>query len=311
MKFLRRFSYFGYFLKNTPSVLGWKLFKRKKNTSRFRGVRHIDLELTNSTLKEYINKGEAFAAIRFGAVELSCLNNHEKIELGLKRKYKYLVKYSMKNNAGFYPVDDEHLKEYGDYFLPLLAETDLLGISGVHLEDYFAKYYTKNAKYILYEGMEPLRGDWIQNLSGKKVLVISPFVDDIEHQYAKKDLIFPKGFLPTFELKLLQAPLTLGDQEGDQPTFFDGLEKMIDTIKTIDFDIALVGAGAYGSLLCLEIKKMGKMAIQTGGATQTMFGIIGKRWENRPHVSKYVNEYWIKPSLKPKGFTKVEKGAYW
>ena len=43
----------------------------------------------------------------------------------------------------------------------------------------------------------------------------------------------------------------------------------------------------------------------------TMFGIIGKRWENRNHVSRYINSYWIRPSLKPKGYKDIENGAYW
>jgi hypothetical protein len=56
---------------------------------------------------------------------------------------------------------------------------------------------------------------------------------------------------------------------------------------------------------------MGKQAIQTGGATPTMFGIIGKRWENRHHVIQYKNEFWIRPKEKPPGAEKVEHGAYW
>ena len=89
------------------------------------------------------------------------------------------------------------------------------------------------------------------------------------------------------------------------------LEEMEERIRPIDFDIALIGAGAYGALLCFYIKSLGKMALQTGGATQTLFGIMGKRWENREHVAKYVNEYWIRPSKKPAGYQKIEGGCYW
>ena len=39
-------------------------------------------------LKDALDSSKPFSAIRFGAVELSCLNNHEKIELGWKKKYK-------------------------------------------------------------------------------------------------------------------------------------------------------------------------------------------------------------------------------
>jgi hypothetical protein len=56
---------------------------------------------------------------------------------------------------------------------------------------------------------------------------------------------------------------------------------------------------------------MGRQAIQTGGATQTMFGIIGHRWEQRIHVTQYLNDAWIRPSEKPIGAEKIEDGAFW
>ena len=82
-------------------------------------------------------------------------------------------------------------------------------------------------------------------------------------------------------------------------------------MERVDFDILLVGAGAYGSFLAIKAKQMGKQAIQTGGATMTLFGLIGKRWENRPYVKKWVNSAWIHPYTKPEGYEKVEGGCYW
>ena len=70
----------------------------------------------------------------------------------------------------------------------------------------------------------------------------------------------------------------------EQVLIMRSLEEIEVRIKDVDFDIALIGAGAYGLPLTLYCKSLGKMALQTGGATQTLFGIMGKRWENRPHV---------------------------
>ena len=55
----------------------------------------------------------------------------------------------------------------------------------------------------------------------------------------------------------------------------------------------------------------GKQAIQSGGATMTLFGIMGKRWEHRNHVAKHYNEHWIRPKSKIKGYEKIDQGAYW
>ena len=84
-------------------------------------------------------------------------------------------------------------------------------------------------------------------------------------------------------------------------------------IKQIDFDIAIVGCGAYGLPLAAKIKEIGKQAIHLAGATQILFGIRGARWDVRPEMQKYFNEYWIRPSdsERPKDAQSVEGACYW
>ena len=309
----KKLSYIHWFVHNVPSSLRMRFFHKGKRTDRFMGEKGIDLSSSDALLCSYIDSGKPFCAIRFGAVELSCLNNHEKIELGFKKSYKSAVSYSMKNNAGYFPVDQASLKHYGDELLPLLKETDILGISGVHMEEYFKLHYCPNAKIALYEAMEPLHGSWSSHLKGKKVLVISPFDEDISSQYLKRESLFPQDscILPEFTLLTLPAPLTCADAKPASKSFFEELERMEKQMESMDFDIALIGAGAYGSFLALKAKSLGKQAIQTGGATMTLFGIMGRRWETRPHVAQYKNSSWIRPSKKPEGYVKIEKGAYW
>ena len=307
-----RALYVCYFLKNAFFVLRYKLFRHKKSCARFRGVKGITLEYSNEALKQAIASGKPFAAIRFGAVELSCLNNAKKIELGFRKRYKAAVRFSMKNNAGYFPCDEQSLHAYAEMMFARLPQTDILGISGVHMEDYFQRLYCPEARYIQYEGMEPLRGDWSKSLRGKRVLVVSPFAEDIKHQYKIRDELFEDpNILPPFTLLTVKAPLTLADEAPSAPSSLVLLKEMEENIAKLDFDIALVGAGVYGSPLCLFIKGLGRQAIQTGGATPTLFGIIARRWENRPHVARHRNRNWIRPSLKAKGYEKVEKGAYW
>jgi hypothetical protein len=308
-----RCTYGLYFLKNVPGALRYKLAHKMKNCTRFRGQKGITLDYSNEVLRSYISAGKPFAAIHFGGTELGAINAYEKIRLGYKKNFKEAVKYSMKNNAGFYPSDDIHLRHYGEAWIKECGNADILGIMGLHMEDYFQKKYLPHAKIIQYEGMEPLHGSWTELLKGKKVLVISPFTAEIEAQYAKREKLFldEPSILPEFELKLLTSPLTLGDEKPVLPTFFDGLDQMKEAIRGIDFDIALVGCGAYTAFLCCFIKSIGKMAIETGGATSTLFGIMGKRWEKREHVAKHVNSDWIRPYNKAAGFDKIEGGAYW
>ena len=72
-----RAAYLCYFLSNVPKVLGYRLFRLPPSTKSFRGF-PLSIATTSAALIEAIEKDAPFAAIRFGAVELSCLNNHEK-----------------------------------------------------------------------------------------------------------------------------------------------------------------------------------------------------------------------------------------
>ena len=62
-------------------------------------------------------------------------------------------------------------------------------------------------------------------------------------------------------------------------TWFDALESMRAQIADKDFDVALIGAGAYGLPLAAFVKDLGRKTLHLGGVTQILFGIIGSRWE--------------------------------
>ena len=88
-----------------------------------------------------------------------------------------------------------------------------------------------------------------------------------------------------------------------------------EAMKT-DFDIAIIGCGAYGLPLAAKIKKAGKQAIHLAGATQLMFGIKGKRWEENEafaYVRKWFNESWVYPAEEDiiQNANRVENGCYW
>ena len=80
----------------------------------------------------------------------------------------------------------------------------------------------------------------------------------------------------------------------------------------IDFDVAIIGCGAYGFPLAAKLKRAGKITIHLGGAVQILFGIKGSRWDNG-EVSKFYNEYWVRPDDKdkPQNANNVENGCYW
>jgi len=159
------------------------------------------------------------------------------------------------------------------------------------------KKYNPNLTLVPLETYEPWHNPdnpWSKCLKGKKVLVISPFTRTIEQQWKKRELLFKDTeILPDFDLITYKAVNTRGDAIDDRfSDWHEALSFMVKEISELDFDIAIAGCGAYTLPLLSEVKNMGKTAIQMGGATQLLFGIIGNRWENDPIIRSYRNKSW-------------------
>jgi hypothetical protein len=159
---------------------------------------------------------------------------------------------------------------------------------------------------------------WTKALEGKRILVVHPFVDTIKRQYQKRAFLFANNLLPDFELYTIKAVQSIAGNQTDFSTWFDALDYMKSEIDKHDYDICLLGCGAYGFPLAAHIKRMGKKAIHLGGALQLLFGITGKRWENPKYNSLYnysnlINDYWVRPSAseRPAEANKVEGACYW
>ena len=157
---------------------------------------------------------------------------------------------------------------------------------------------------------------WTVSLKGKKVLVINPFSETIRLQYERRDKLFKnQKILPEFELKTLKSVQTLADERDPRfENWFEALEWMKSEISAIDFDVALLGCGAYGIPLQHYIKKIGKSSVYMGGGVQLLFGIKGRRFDQMKRIRKLYNDYWVRPSETEqiKSWKKVEMGGpYW
>jgi hypothetical protein len=91
--------------------------------------------------------------------------------------------------------------------------------------------------------------------------------------------------------------------------WFEALEDLKSRMEKMEFDIALVGAGAWSLPLVAHAKAMGKKGIHLGGSLQLMFGIKGGRFDN----NQIYNSHWIRPLFdeSPANFRLMENGAYW
>lgn len=283
----------------------------------------LNNENAGKALAEGILSGDPLAAGRIGLFELAAMRMSE---FGIEKKYQ-LVMDNIYNCAGFFPNDTKLLKPFLEEMKAALKEMDFLAPSGQFLENYFINQFSNNdlivsQNFNLFEICK-LKEVWTPALEGKKVLVVTPFAKTVEMQYQKREFLFPgTNILPEFQLLTYQSLMTIGDLKDDRfATWFDALQFMEREILAIDFDIALLGCGAYGFPLTARLKKAGKQAVHMGGVLQILFGIMGKRWDGTrtggaPHIrediAKYYNEYWTYPlEERPNEASKVEYGPYW
>lgn len=308
---------------------------------KFFGVRKVSIDKCNDIEEAARIMSDALLAerpamvSRFGAVELSCVTNFLGISNPKHSVWGYIkglepewwwnpgVRRTMTDNAGFFPSTDENLARFSELMLEDMKLIDVLG--SWQKEEYRYVDRFPNAKRVRFLLLDPFwsKVPWTYYLKGKKVLVVHPFKDEILGQYEKREMLFsnPK-ILPEFELQVLRSVQSIGGNTYFKD-WFEALEYMKSQIEELDFDVCLLGCGAYGLPLAAHVKRMGKKAIHVGGSLQLYFGIRGKRWEN-PHYaetlfgklgmySTLINKHWIRPgeAAQVKNAERVDGACYW
>jgi hypothetical protein len=293
----------------------WKLFPVK--------------DYANALIKAALLAETPVMIARLGSTELNCMVNY----LGVKEKDKYKsvkgyvtgktppwwwnrsIMQQMQDWSGFFPVDEKNIERFCEMMIAILPDVDILG-SWLKEEKFFDTELSQSKKVVL-EDLEPFftPRPWTAALQGKKVLVVHPFDEAIRNQFEMREQLFENQLLPDFDLVTIQAVQSLAREKTPFASWFEALDSMKDKIADTDFDVCILGCGAYGFPLASFVKGMGKKAIHLGGVTQLLFGIKGSRWENYivyPYTNLY-NEYWIRPGDKnrPKKAAIVENACYW
>jgi len=287
-------------------------------------------DLISNKLFNAILDNKPIMVARFGATELMCLVNF----IGVKRGKPNLLKYvfgvgldwwwrkdsldQIEKWSGFFPSTISNLERFCNLQLNDTIDLDLFASwleNEIYLEVCLSHTYKFKAIYL-----DPFwsKNPWTMALEGKKVLVVHPFARTIESQYKKRELLFNDNLLPSFQLQTIQAVQSIAGNQTQFVDWFEALEFMKSEIDKRDYDICLIGCGAYGFPLAAHVKRSGKKAIHMGGSLQLLFGIKGKRWENPSYNSIYnyaqlINEHWVYPSdeEKPENATLVEGACYW
>lgn len=305
-----------------------KLFRKPYNeyTEEFVELRD---QQANDYVREQIHQAKnGLMVSKWGTMELGnvCSLLSDELHIPLKDICEAKVSYDragsvtwLVNNAGFFPNSLPAGKKFAHLALEDASEIDILGSYVQH--EYYVRSYTEKAKKINLNGYyAPFlwENPWTKELKGKKVLVIHPFAETIKKQYEKREHLFENpDILPEFEkLTVIKAVQSIAGNSSETgfKDWFEALDFMKNQMDQSDYEIALIGCGAYGMSLAAHAKRQGKIAVHMAGWTQMLFGIYGNRWiEDQPEFKKYINEYWTRPGIdeRPKNAEKVEGGCYW
>jgi hypothetical protein len=302
------------------SKLSQVLHKIVKSTIH---LKPTSTEVAFKTIKEHLMSDESCMIARFGSTEIKAVI-YPKTPFFLTGVLKKMMNYNvdskeftnMKILSGFFPSNHQTITQFSELMHQDMKAVDVLG--SWRFEERFLVPNFKKATIVKLDTLEPYlqKNPWSEGLQGKKVLVIHPFNKTIEYQYKhKRALLFEDArVLPEFDsLQTIKAVQTLAGNKVEFENWFEALDFMKQEINKKDFDVAIIGAGAYGFPLAAHIKRMGKKAIHMGGPTQMLFGIKGKRWVDNPKFKDIINEHFIVPRNEDiiKDASKVEDACYW
>ena len=287
----------------------------------------------NITLKNYItdkiNNNEKFLIPRIAGIEnvfaylgACLLNGTAKWDF---LKYNAGLKI-MKKNAGIKLINDKSIIKYSQCYCRAFADAELyaswecygdvrkaIKTSHDFITNTFKKQqiwgYTFDIFHYIYD-------PWTVSLAGKRLLIISPFVESIQEKIHIREKIYGKDLFPGCSFGLMKPPQTQGEEESEE--FDVEFNKFCNKLMKVkdDFDVALVSCGGYGNPVCAFIyNHLGKSAIYLGGVLQMYFGIYGERWmrERKDIMRLYLNPHWSRPkdSEKPKAAKEIENNCYW
>ncbi len=317
-------------LKLQGHQLAFRIMRRVIEISHFNKIQIakkpiLNVKQSNQLILRAISDGKPCLVSRFGTTETEfCL------EYGVsanKGNATFLAIENLWRLSGVFPTNPSQLADFFSKYTNAASNIDVCGVRRSSKEfTYWEKesrmfsHYAIDSTPIDIEALTPifLKDPWTQGLSGKKVLIIHPFAETIRQQLNLL-VATPSEFywLPKFDPIILEAPQSLGVEPGNFhfDNWNDSLSSLMDEVEKIDFDIALIGCGAYGMPLGSFIKEKGKIAIHIGGALQLFFAIRGQRWEMEVNGNLTSDQLriwnWPLQADTPKSAYDVEDGAYW
>ena len=277
----------------------------------------IDFHQTNELIKNILIKGEPASILRIDNTAgyiVECILENKEISSSFFNQNTLL-------EAGIFPNSlDYAYKRIYPLTIELMKKCDILGFvdvadsvkSNKTINEVFGDkpIFSHSSVLIMDPGalvnvseQVECTDPWTKYLKDKKVLVISTHAESIKQQWKQMDKVWgdKKDLIVPFELvDVIRSPYHPLMDDRMFPNCVDW-EDSVNYIKRLmdsyDYDVLLTGSTTSSPFYAQHAKDMGKIGIQTGGAIQLFFGVLGKRWTQNPNWfhNKMFNEHWIYP----------------
>lgn len=299
---------------------------------------HGNAQDASNLIFDLLGGDEPCMISRFGSTELNTIITFCEAEEGEHSAIKYILGrepawwrldhacHNIQTYSGFFPATHENVRKFVSLALDDCQQIDILG-SWLRNEVRVADQLSRSKKVFLTD-LEPFwcKHPWTRALKGKRVLVVHPFAKLVLEQYYnhRNELFENEEILPEFFLEAIPSVQSLGGEDNGFCDWFEALDYMKSEIDKHDYDICLIGCGAYGMSLAAHVKRSGKKAVHLGGALQLLFGIKGSRWEdpnygdiwgvpNGAYQRLLDKPSWIRAdgTYRPNKADQVENACYW
>ena len=227
-----------------------------------------DLNEDNEYMISLIKKEKPFFISRLGSEIIPSL------EYVISKKF--FIPEFIYNNAGIYYNQENDIKIYYDnYFSSVLSSDGLAVFKKLEYiknhEIYFTKKYNIHSvsnrilePFYLFENKNIQDNSnnifniipWTHHLKGKKVLIVSPFVESFQKQLSNGFKMFKNHdiFLEGQEFVFYKAFNTLAGNKIHK-NWIETYNIMVNEITKLDFDVALLSCGGYGLIIGSFINK--------------------------------------------------------
>lgn len=230
----------------------------------------ISKDAFNSFIRDGILSGRPFMVGRFGSQEARATAWSIGVSRGNDKSIPEYVQRRMEVGPGFFPADSDNIRRFDLLMASSAEQLDGLAYWDSFMQQWLLREICPSSVTVSYlENLEPYRNQdnpWMAALKRKRVLVVHPFARSIETQFAKRELLFSSPrVLPESELQTLVPPQTIaGARDGRFASWFEAFDWLCNEVDKRDFDVAIIGCGAYGFPLAAHVKEGGRQAIHGG-----------------------------------------------